>query len=216
MDTFTGNWSWSSGESNDYRFSRQSTPVYTSSNLEAPPPMNTFGKTTQLLQERDSNLARNLFGETLEQIGPVFESTRNVEISEVSPMIYTFVITVRSKELAKTYASRLLWTEAVQFSSVRLELVKAIGPGVKQGYKLILRTPSQSGGVATKLKNTLLSMNFVVLLVSPIYYGGLTDIQSWWKPKEELDLLWQSNSGSPPMLSQSFGTQNWMRPPEML
>ena len=70
------------------------------------------------------------------------------------------------------------------------------------GYILIL------GGAVTEIRRMLLSMNFEVQSTLHTYSGGLTDIRSSWKLKEEADLFVRNGSGSQATWIPVNGTLN--------
>jgi len=94
-----------------------------------------------------------------------------------------FDVTASSEESLLTLQRRLEWSELVSFSGVELVLGSRGELGQKRVYKLILKTPVQSGGVGMTIMKMLFSMNFEVQSMCHTYSDGLTDTQSWWKSK---------------------------------
>lgn len=186
-------------------------PEYTSKPQDQTPPMNTSGKTKQVLMERDSSLARNLFGVTPRPTGHWYGNPQLVDNWKESQMTFSYVITGLSKESLKTTANRFLWTEVVQYFGGQLELANRIAPGMKPVPLLTLKIHSQNGGVDIKARNMLSLMNFEEYYQYPISYGGWTDIRSLWRRKEELCNSEQNVFGSPVISNQTFGTPTWTR-----
>lgn len=134
--------------------------------------------------DRNLNSEQDHSKETAQTIGKTLETVLNKETSKPFRQTFTSVITLPSKELVTIMLDLFQSTGFATSCMVELALENPTGPGMPI-LEHTLKIHALSGGMGTKVKKWLLSMNFVEELTSPIYYGGLTSILSKWKLKGE-------------------------------
>jgi len=106
-------------------------------------------------------------------------------ISARSHQIYVYKVTGLSERSALTMRNQLEWSELVSYSGVKLALASQGEPGKKPDWKLTLKIREPNSGADTKARNTLLSMNLEVELISVTCCGGWIVIQSSWRLKDQ-------------------------------
>lgn len=105
-----------------------------------------------------------------------------------SPVTFTFVTIRISTASGLMLSNQFLLNELALSTGARLVLAKAIVLGRKRVPMLTVKIHAPNFGVATQVKNMLLSMNFVELLTSHTCYVSQTNIRSVWKPRVRQDL----------------------------
>lgn len=143
-------------------------------------------------------------------IGNKFSSWRKLGESKKSPVMYVCDVIINSAELAKTTFDQLQLSENAKSSGATLTLGRHEEPGKKQEWKLILKTPTRNGGMATETRNMLLSMNLKEKLHSVTFPDGSIVIQTIWRLKEEPQQTNLPVYGSPQMWTQDCGTPKIM------
>ena len=78
---------------------------------------------------------------------------------------------------------------------------------------LIVKIPTRNGGMVTRVKLMLSSMNLEEGLTYPICSYGLTGMLSLWSIKEETDLLLLFNFGFVATLVHEIGTLSVIQQP---
>lgn len=159
----------------------------------------TFGKKTPEFPARNSSLVHSRSAAMLQLTGMPSERLLSPGIWHRFHPTYLFVVIINSEELAKTIYDQLQWSVPVTCFGVQLELASRVVPGKKPLWMLILKTPTPSFGMATKVKTLLWSMNLGVQSVSPIYSAGWIGIRSLWKLKDRAFAFEPVASGSPPI-----------------
>jgi len=125
---------------------------------------------------------------------------------------YEFCITDPCVQFLVTMQSQLLSYVQQKSIGVQLELGNLDEHGMKQDcWSLTLRIPGPSFGVATEVRQMLLSMNFEEVSTYPISLDGLTDIQSEWNSKDHLPVYVPKDSGSRATFIPESGIQSWTK-----
>lgn len=132
---------------------------------------------------------------------------QKMENSRTYPLTFEFDIIVHSEQSVLTMLSHLLLTERVPSYGERLVLEKRTKLLKKREGTFSLKLQLPNGGTDTKVRQTLLSMNFEEGYRSSTYSDGSIIIQSVWKLKGRQHLQELKNSGSPPIFTQEIGTQ---------
>lgn len=154
-----------------------------------------------------SNLDNIQCEETTKPIGPEYGKRPSLEILRQYQTTYVFHIIALSEQSALTTRNLLRQSEWLCVSGAQLRLESQEEPGSWADWKLTAKIPAPSFGAGTKVKNLLLSMNFVVASTSVTSCDGWIDILCTLRPKEPANLWQQPNSYSPPICPPQNGTQ---------
>lgn len=194
---------------------RNGTQWWDTGNLPvAPPPSPMFGKRRRELAN-SLNLDRDRLEETLQRIGKRLSDSPCPIKSTKSPLTFSYVIIVPYRSLGQTIVSRLSSNEYVKSSMARLVLGSRAVLGKKLAWIHFVKIRVQSFGVATEIKEMLLSMNLGEESTLRTSSDGRTDIRSLWRLKDHLDHCLPNEYGLPPTCIPMNGTQNWMKQPRM-
>jgi hypothetical protein len=145
-----------------------------------------------------NRLTRKLIGIRLKQ-------ARLQEISPTFQRTYTFVVTTSCRESFRIMLDQLRWFAPALFFGDQLEQESQSVPGKKRGSLHTLRIPEQSGGMATRVRQTLSLMNFVEVSTYPICFDGWTATHAQWRRREAICLCKQPVFGSPVTLTPESG-----------
>ena len=168
------------------------------------------GKKKPLCPEPDLNKEENRSTAPLPPIGNLSGNLPWPETIPPSPPMYEYVVSISSLESALDLREGLRANVPFPYSMVRLDLENPEERGRKPRLKLTLRILDPSGGMAIRVNQLLLSMNFVEVSTSRTYSDGLIDIQCLWKQKEEVSRLSARKFGSQAICTQTTGTQTWI------
>lgn len=151
----------------------------------------------------------SLSSETQSQTGSQSGSLPPLAPTSKSQLQYAFFLTAPYVVLEQITPSLLLL--AVQPLSTRasLEVVSPIKHGNRQEGQLSLRTHGRSGGLVTKVKSMLSSMNFEVLSRSTTYYDGSIHIRVMWRLKAHVYHYLQHGSGLLQTYTHESGIPTW-------
>ena len=179
---------------------------------EAHSPTNMFGKMTLPSSEPDLNSEPKLCGATSPLTGMPSAPPPSPEILLPSRVISSFVIILPFRgeiflilEYLRTILYQLRSCVPAMSTGVVQVLARVDVPGRKREWTLTLRIQGLSGGVDTEIRNTLLSMSFVVLSTLPTSCGGSTGIRYLLRLKGEADLFEQRSFGLHPMWIPAYG-----------
>lgn len=104
--------------------------------------------------------------------GTLLGETRKKVVFKPFHQTCSFVVITNSRESAEIMRSVLLWNGPATFSGEEPVLENLDEPGMKQAWRLTLRTRKPSGGTVTKVNNMLLSViMFNYRRVSRIYFN---------------------------------------------
>lgn len=145
------------------------------------------------------------------QTGMTSGKKRKVGTSKEYPVIFDFDITVPYDQSHQTMLDLLGLIDSVPSSGVKLELESRIKHSLKREMERTLRVLQLSSGMATKVKNMLLSMNFEEQSVSSTFYDGQINILAWWKSKDQLRHCELQRFGSPAISPSKSGTKDLMK-----
>lgn len=183
----TGKFSLSAQDLDDWAGSRKFLATEFMQSCQDPqPPTNTSGSKTQEWMEHSSSLAENLSNVTVNETGNPYWPPQSPEIWRVSTLPWSFVILVPCLESARNILNLLLSNDLFLSSGVAVDLANQDEPGMKPALMLILKIREANSGTAIVVKNMLLSMNLEEVSTLPIFYDGVTDIQSLWKSRDLL------------------------------
>lgn len=184
-DLNTGNWLFTSENHNDFPQSQRSLEVdATGSPLVPTQQTITYGKMTPLFQTPDLNMDLNGLTEIALKIGPPLKTTLKLDGWTISRLTSSFDATANSNESLVTIWNLLLSNERFLFSGELLEAESLVEHGKKQVFKRTQKILGLNFGMATEVKNMLLSTNSVVGLTSHTFSDGSTDILLSLKSKE--------------------------------
>lgn len=138
---------------------------------------NTFGKKTPESPVPNLKSENSPCVETQQPIGQPCEDQQQQEIYRLSQTMYTYVVTTNCAALGATMYNQFQWSELAQSTGVEVQLVRAVGPGTKQGTKLMLKIQGPSGGMVTEINQMLSSMNSGEPLIFHTSCVGLTAIR---------------------------------------
>lgn len=208
-DIFEGNWSQEkktgtcTGKcwfcSPDLSGERQSERLLDPTTVNCLDPMlltSTYGKRKLESPERNSNWGRNQLNETVQETGKQYEILHDKDDLTTSKLSCIFVITGVSKPLLVTIYRQLVESGKCTFIGEAQVLVSLDVLGMKQDYRLILRTPAPSFGTVTEVRSTLWWMNFEEQLTLDTFCDGAIGIRSSWKLKDPVQSLWLKKFGS--------------------
>lgn len=119
---------------------------------------------------------------------------------------YTFVVTTNCQESLRIMLDQLQWFVPALFFGDQLEQESQNVPGKKQETLHTLRIPEQSGGMATRVRQTLSLMNFEEVSTYHICFDGWIATHAQWKRKGEICLCKQPIFGLPQTSPLSSGS----------
>lgn len=122
--------------------------------------LNMFGKKTPEFKTPSSNLVNDCYRGIPPKIGKRSGLRLSAEILKESPQIYEFAISEPSGLLQTNTLNRVLWSELVDCSWVRLGRARVTEPGKKPVLMPIVSLPLRSGGMVTRVRLMLSSMSF--------------------------------------------------------
>lgn len=180
---------------------------------EVKPPQIMFGKTTPLLKEHDLNLDPNPFEETVGPIGNPFGPPLSPVNWRQFQQVYEFKV-ITPLDVSSVITPVLYqWNVIVMSSGDPQPLENPDEPGQKLATTLTLRIPGRNFGMATRVKQMLLWMNFEELLQSEICSDGLIGIRFVLKSSALLGYYCVNACGSRQICPQNSGGLSWTPKP---
>lgn len=174
--------------------------------------MNMSGKKKQEFKEANLNLDENPFVETKPKIGMKYGSLQLRTIYPASQAMYELSIIAPSVVLLLIMENLLVWKEKSGSSGEKLVLENHAVLGPKQDWKLTLKIPEQSSGMATQAMKMLSSMSFEEELMFPTSSDGWIVIPSLWKSKVRQSYFERKQFGLPRTFLPQDGIQISMKP----
>lgn len=141
----------------------------------------------------------NRFEETQWLIGNLSGTKPKPEILMEFQLMYVWYLIVPFERSAQTMQSLVKLNEQFTVSGAIQQLENQDVLGTQQDWMLTLSVRGPSSGLVTKVRKTLLSMNFVEVLMSPMCYDGQTGMRSMWKSRELQDPLMLKEFSLPPI-----------------
>lgn len=165
------------------------------------------GKTTPVLMNGSGlNLARKKSNETLKKTGIEYASKLFKEICPKLTPTFIFAITDPSDKYPPIIYDLFVENEELVFFGVKPVLVNHTRPGIKQEKVLIVSLHGTYGGMLTKVRKMLLSMNLEEESRLKICYDGSTPGLSWFRPKEDIGIFAYDEYGLLATCLQRLGT----------
>lgn len=207
LDTSTGRSLSTSVELFASQPSRRSTVMTPTGNYQGQQRlMNMYGR--RILESPTPNLNsdQNHSNEIVLKIGTPSKIVLNEEGWMISRLMCLLEATSPSEESLQILWNQLRSNEKLSFFGEELEVVKVEERGMKPVLMRTQRILGLNFGMVTEIMNTLSSMNFEVVLMSPICLDGSTDTQLLLKLKVP-QLSWpQGRFGLLVTSTQDFGT----------
>lgn len=158
-------------------------------------PSPTFGRKKRELQGLSSSSELSRSNAIKRKTGTLSENKpKKVTFKPFRPT-YTYVVITSSEESHQIVQGALQSLGRATFIGEEAERESHDEHGTKLDWTLTVKIPEPNGGMVTKAKRMLLSMNFVVTSESRTYSDGLTAIQFEWRLKAPAYPCWRPNYG---------------------